>query len=586
MSYDSATGIYRSLVPALPAEAFPNVSIDQFLFDRPVANPDAVWLTDALTGRSLSRVEVHERTKLFARAFRAGYGLGHDDVVVVFSGNEVDYPLALWATFKCGGIVSCANPAYMPDEFRYQIELVSKHHPIKIIITHPDSVVSALAAAKGCGIPETSVVLLCRPGAGASEEVKRVSAGFKSLDDLANSFAGHPIPESKKMAPGESQTKLAFLSFSSGTTGLPKAVAIPHMSVVANVIQWKGHWENTLPFTAYNPKTKKGDVVLGCLPFYHIYGLVVVLHTSVYHDVPVVTLNKFTFPSFLEAIQRHKITTLYVVPPMVIMMVKNDLVNKYDLSSLRVAMAGAAPLSQETSTALRLKFPKLTFGQGYGMTETCTIVTLFDPSNMDNIPAASAGVLVQNIDIKIVNPEGKFLPPGGVGEVLTRSPSNALGYLGNEKATKETFDDEGFVHTGDEAYIKDGWLYVVDRIKELIKCKGMQVAPAELEGLLLEHDCVLDVCVIGIPDDRAGERPKAYVALTPAALLRIKSNAGESDNIIKSIKEYVSTRKVDYKRLGEVEFIDAVPKTASGKLLRKDLRQLHAKTSAAAKARL
>jgi len=178
----------------------------------------------------------------------------------------------------------------------------------------------------------------------------------------------------------------------------------------------------------------------------------------------------------------------------------------------------------------------------------------------------------------VVSSDGKLQGPGEIGELLSRSPSNALGYLGNEKATKETFDNDGFVHTGDEVYIdRDGWVFVVDRIKELIKVSGFQVAPAELEGHLLGHPFVQDVCVIGVPDDRTGEKPKAFVALTPEASAQIERDPSQAGRIATSIKDFVRQHKVHYKALKEVQFISAIPKTASGKLLRKDLRILHAK---------
>ncbi|KAM0755140.1 phenylacetyl-CoA ligase [Meredithblackwellia eburnea MCA 4105] len=580
MSYDPKTGIYKASLPAVP-NIPSNLSVEQFIFEHAPSphGEDVPWLIDAITSRTLTRRQARERTAQLAKGLRHEFGLSKDETVVVFSGNEVDYPISLWAIFRCGAIASCANPSYVADELRYQITLVDGHHPVKVLLTHPDSIVTAVKAAELAKLPPSAIVLIAPPSDVSTDEVKTLCKKFKNLDDLIKLHAGKPEVPRIQFAEGEAKKRLAFLSFSSGTTGLPKAVAIPHISGPANILQSRAHWDATLPFTAYNPKTGKGDKVLGVLPFYHIYGLIVVLHMSLYMGVPVVTLNKFTLPAYLTAIQKHRITSIYIVPPMVIMMIKNPMVDEYDLSSLRMGMAGAAPLSSETTDALKKKFPKLTFGQGYGMTETCTIITLYDAIDPDKVPAASVGRLVPNIDAKVVSPDGKFLPPGEIGELLSRSPSNALGYLGNKKATDETFDSEGFVHTGDEVYIKDGWVYVTDRIKELIKVKGMQVAPAELEGLILDHPDVQDVCVIGIPDERAGERPKAYVHLSSGAQARVDKDKSEGDKIIESIKKFVADRKIDYKRLGEVEFIDAVPKTASGKLLRKDLRVKHAQKS-------
>ncbi|KAI5477830.1 phospholipase A-2-activating protein [Pseudohyphozyma bogoriensis] len=565
MPFDPATGLYTPLLPSvhIPDDA----TIFDFLFGRSEKQPDAIWLRDAITGRTLTRQQAHDRSVDIARALSHSHGLGNDDVLALFSGNEVDYGTVLWGAFRVGAIASAANPSYGPDELRHQLSLVNGHYPVKVLATHPDSVATSIAAVKLAKLPQSIIVLICPPGPTSPKE----AANFKTLDDLIAESKGKDLAPIVRLKKGEARKKLAFLSFSSGTTGLPKAVEIPHYSVVANVAQGKAHWDGTKPFKRYDEKTKTGDSVLGVLPFFHIYGLVVVLHLSLYQDVPVVTLNKFALPAFLEAIQRWKITSLYIVPPIVVLLAKEKIVDNYDLSSLRFGMAGAAPLTEEIGKAIKKRIPHMSFGQGYGSTESCTLVTLFNPSA--KIPGSSAGLLVPNIEAKVVSPDGKLLPPGEIGELLSRSPSNAIGYLGNAKATKETFDDDGFVHTGDEVYIaEDGWVYVVDRIKELIKCNGFQVAPAELEGHILDHPDVQDTCVIGILDEKKGERPKAFIALSPEAKERLSKDSKEASKIKESVMKFVADNKVHYKHLKEVAIIDAIPKTASGKLLRKDLR--------------
>ncbi|SCV69418.1 BQ2448_2438 [Microbotryum intermedium] len=667
MPYDAKKGIYTSALPDAPLPAnLDTLSIYEFLFG-PVYEPvgpgavkrtqreGAVWLIDSVTGRTLTYEQAHERTLDIAKGF-AKRGLGQGDTVVIFSSNEayaairallqmltkgsgfptssssqVDYATGLWATFRLGGMVSCANPSYTASELAYQLSMVHKHHPVKIVLASPESLAETLEACKKSGLPESSVILIREAYASSSDEIKQLARKFPTLDDIAKESCEVKLAPLPRLKP----KSLAFLSFSFGTTGLPKAVEIPHRSLIANVLQSTVHWRNS-SFKRYDAKTKTGDVIAGVLPcewwrfirlVFHIYGLVrfdfaaptvqgvenvVVLHISVYNNTPVCVIPKFQLETFLGSIQKYKITALYVVPPIVILLAKSDLTKvsshpgqsavvistlsetnvllgsfaqKYDLSSVRISMAGAAPLTAEIFDTFTRKFPNITAGQGYGATESCTIITKFDPAG--TTPGASAGLVFPNIEIKIVSPEGKNLPPGGVGELWSRSPSNAMGYLANEKATKETWDEEGFLHTGDECYIDDkGHMYVVDRIKELIKVSGNQVAPAELEGFLLDHPLVNDCAVIGIPDDFTGEKPKAFVALPPAEQEKLAKNPKHADEYIASIKKVVADNKIKYKHLAEVAFLPAIPKTASGKLLRKDLRVLHAKEAKLKKEKL
>ncbi|SGZ24629.1 BQ5605_C023g09735 [Microbotryum silenes-dioicae] len=281
--------------------------------------------------------------------------------------------------------------------------------------------------------------------------------------------------------------------------------------------------------------------------------MVVVLHISVYNNTPVCVIPKFGLESFLGSIQKYKITSLYVVPPIMILLAKNDTTKKFDLSSVRICMAGAAPLTIEIFQLFSRKFPKVRAGQGYGATESCTIITKFDVAG--GSPGHSAGLVFPSIEVKIVSPEGKNLPPGGVGELWSRSPSNAIGYLANEKATKETWDEEGFLHTGDECYIDDsGHMFVVDRIKELIKA-----VIRSHQGFLLDHPLVNDCAVIGIPDDYTGEKPKAFVALPPTEQVKLAKDPNLADEYIASIKKVVADNKIKYKHLAEVAFLPSIP---------------------------
>ncbi|GJN88500.1 hypothetical protein Rhopal_001466-T1 [Rhodotorula paludigena] len=556
MPFNRDTGIYTSRLRSVALPDKP-LSIYDFLFeprqpytDDPTAfkrsDPTGrTWLLDAHSSRSLTYEQARERTDELARAFNQR-GLTEGTTLVVFAPNDVDYGPSLWAAFRQGAVASCANPAYQPAELAHQLKTVDAHHPVKIVLVHPDSVETAVKACEEVDFSTEMIVLLRPPGKAVDRDLvntKSLSSGFPTLDDIIAASRDKPLPPKVSIRAEEAKTKLALLSFSSGTTGPPKAVMIPHYAVIANV--------------------------------YHIYGLIVILHGSLFQNVPIVVLPRFDFRAFLQSIQDFRISTLFLVPPQIILLVKQDIVKEYDLSSVKMAMAGAAPLTNDTVTAFRKRFPSISIGQGYGMTESATIISLLDPSVV--FPGASAGLLVPNIEAKIVS-EGKHMPPGKIGELWSRGPSNALGYLGNEKATKETFDADGFLHTGDEAYLdEEGLLFITDRLKELIKVSGFQVAPAELEGHLLGHEDVQDVCVIGIPDEKRGEAPKAYISLTPAAASRIKSNGPEAEQaLLSSVKDFVAQHKIKYKHLAEVEIIEAIPKTPSGKLLRKDLRVRHA----------
>ena len=321
----------------------------------------------------------------------------------------------------------------------------------------------------------------------------------------------------------------------------------------------------------------------------HIYGLVVICHASVYRGDGVIVLPKFDFQTTLQAIQDYKINTLFLVPPIIILMTKNKpLLAKYDLSSVWSLFTGAAPLGKETAEDVQSIFPSWKIRQGYGLTETCTVVTSSSPND---IWFGSSGSILPGIECKSVTPEGKEVTEyDQPGELLVKSPAVVLGYLNNDKANAETFID-GYMHTGDEAVIRKSpngheHVFIVDRIKELIKVKvrrsllhstklrltwfaqGHQVAPAELEAHLLTHPAVNDCAVIQIPDDDAGEVPKAFVVKSPSVGLE------ESDRMVaRDIQRHVEKTKARYKWItGGIEFIDEIPKSPSGKILRRFLR--------------
>lgn len=349
---------------------------------------------------------------------------------------------------------------------------------------------------------------------------------------------------------------------------------ISHYNVIANTLQintYEAPYRQMLCEEEGN--THYTENALGLLPLSHIYGLIVIAHSSTYRGDGVIVLPKYDFKWLLTSIQDYKISMLFLVPPMIIHLTKQkEECKKFDLSSVRGCFTGAAPLGKETADELSKQFPKWHIRQGYGLTETCTVVCSSAPHD---IWFGSSGSLLPGMTARIVTVEGvEITGYDQPGELWVKSPSLVLGYLNNDKANRETFLDEAdgrYMRTGDEAVIAKSpngneHITITDRIKELIKVKGHQVAPAELEAHLLTHEAVNDVVVIGIPSDREGEVPKAFVVKNPGA-------KGDDASLKKAIEKHVADHKTDYKRLrGGVEFIEIVPKSPSGKILRRLMR--------------
>lgn len=355
---------------------------------------------------------------------------------------------------------------------------------------------------------------------------------------------GDPLEQ----VPVDLDDHVVVLPYSSGTTGLPKGVMLTHRNLVANIEQC-----NHMLFY------KENEVALAALPFFHIYGMQVLMNGLLANGVTVVTMPRFDMVEALTAIQDLKVTRFFAVPPIILGLAKAPIVDKYDLSSLRQVFSGAAPLGAELAAEASARIG-CEVVQGYGMTELSPVS--HGTVEGDFRPGTS-GVTISNTESRIVDPEtGEDQGVGERGELWVRGPQVMKGYLNNPEATAITMTDDGWLKTGDIGIIDEHHhLSIVDRLKELIKYKGFQVAPAELEALIITHPKVADVAVIGIPDDEAGEVPKAFVVTNPGETITL-------EEIQALVKEHLAS----YKQIQILDVIDAIPKSAAGKILRKELR--------------
>jgi acyl-CoA synthetase (AMP-forming)/AMP-acid ligase II len=568
-----------SWVPALPGIP-DSVSIETFMFNEhhgrfPLGYSKPPFQC-ALSGKSYTALDMKERIDYLARAlcqefgFRPDEGSEWDKVIGCFSLNTIDYLTLAWAVHRIGGVLTAVNAAYNAQELEHQ----AKDSGMKAIFTCLPLLQTCRDGVKKAGISDDKIFLLPLPEVATPGMTNKNS--HKTIDDLIK--AGQNLdrirPSDESWPAGHGKQRCAFLCYSSGTSGLPKGVMISHYNVIANTLQITTH--ESLHRQGIIEETGDRQYVencLGLLPMSHIYGLIVISHVGPYRGDGVVVLPKYDFKWLLQAIQDYKIRMLYLVPPMIIHLTKAaDICKQYDLSSVRAAFTGAAPLGKETADDLNKMFPSWSILQGYGLTETATVVCATTPSD---VWFGSSGSLLTGIQAKLVTAEGNEITGyNQPGELWVKSPAVVLGYLNRPEANKETFidaPDGRYMRTGDEAVIAKSpngneHVFITDRIKELIKVKGMQVAPAELEAHLLTHPAVNDCVVIGIPSDREGEVPKAFVVKN--------ASVKESDDAVaKSIKKHVEDHKSKHKWLaGGLEFIDVVPKSPSGKILRRLIR--------------
>ncbi|HEY5665021.1 MAG TPA: AMP-binding protein [Ilumatobacter sp.] len=511
--------IYRS---PLPDVAIPDVAITEYVLRHAATYPDRPALIDGTSGRVITFAELSSLIHRFAGGL-AARGFGKGDTLGLMAPNIPEYAVVFHGVAVAGGTVTTINPTYGADEVRFQL----RDAGASMLVTIGMFADTARAAIEGTDVAEV-LTLDAAPGTG------------NALELLADPITQVPV---------DVYDDVVVLPYSSGTTGLPKGVMLTHRNLVANIAQAE-------PCVQLDTA---GEVALAFLPFFHIYGMQVLMNTSLACAATVITLPRFDLEQALELVQRHRVTRFFAVPPIVLALAKHPLVDRYDLSSLKQVFSGAAPLGADLAAdaAARVGCEVV---QGFGMTELspvshCTPVGDFRPG--------SSGVTVPNTESRLVDPgTGHDAPIGTEGELWVRGPQVMKGYLNNEQATRDTIDADGWLHTGDVAVIDEfHHVSIVDRLKELIKYKGFQVPPAELEALLVAHPKIADAAVIGVPDDEAGELPKAFVVTQPGSELTADD-----------VQAYVAEHVASYKKVRVVEFVDAIPKSASGKILRRMLR--------------
>lgn len=505
-----------------PDVNIPKTALTPFVLQRAKELGSKPALIEGPSGRIITYAQLADLISIAAHNL-AQRGFKKGEVFGILSPNCPEYAIAFHAIATLGGMVTPINPLYTANEIAHQL----KDSGARFLVTVPACVEKASEAAADANIEEL-FVFGSAPG--------------------ATSFATLLIDNGRtpqvEIDPLED---VVALPYSSGTTGLPKGVMLTHHNLTANLCQMEG--------LCYFYET---DTLICVLPLFHIYGLAVVLNMGLYTGATIVTMPRFDLESFLQAAQDYEVSLAHLVPPILLSLSKNPVVDNYKLSNLKTIFCGAASLGEDLTRACMDRLG-CSIRQGYGMTETSP-VTHSSPAPPAPIKFGSVGVPAPNTECQIVDPEtGESLDAGQRGEILVRGPQIMKGYLNRPDATAETIDAEGWLHTGDIGYAdEDGHFFIVDRAKELIKYKGFQVPPAELEAVLLTHPCVADAAVIPFPDEEAGEVPKGIIvlreAIEPAELL-----------------QFVAARVAPHKRIRHLEFVEKIPKSPSGKILRRVL---------------
>ncbi|KAG8233460.1 hypothetical protein J437_LFUL010571 [Ladona fulva] len=557
--------------------------------------------TCSITGLSYTYQELRNRCHRFSRALvtppeDGGVGLQKGDVIALLMHNCPEYPLVFLGAIEAGVTVTTANPSFTAGEISRQLNMTKT----RILVTKAAFLEKAGAAIQD--VPSCNRIIVID-----DLDSKCTANNCLSFTTLMSTFSNSG---SVVHAEPLDLDSTVVLPFSSGTEGLPKGVELTHTNLVS-AIQMAEH-----PEFIDSADSEKQDVCLAVLPFYHIYGMNGLMNLSIRVGREIVAVPKFESTTFIDTIKKfkndkrktfkytflmdesdHELTlrcwkcslrkqlgtgtvqrpfaglwvpsVVYLVPPLLLFLAKHPDVRAEDLASIRQVICGAAPATKTIIDAFleRAERKNVDFREGYGLTETSALGTLI-PKWAGTFKTGSCGCLMPFTEARIVDSSGKGVGAFSKGELLIRGPQIMKGYLNNEEATKKTIDEDGWLHTGDIAYFdEDGFFYIVDRLKELIKVKGNQVSPTELEEILHQYPGVADVAVVGIPDLRAGELPAAFVVRT--------DDKQGSDLKAEDLHSFLSTKVAQFKQLlGGIRFLDSIPKSVSGKVLRRELLQI------------
>ena len=507
-----------------PDVVVPDTALVPFVLHRAGELADRTAIVCAVSGRSLTYGELSANIRRVAAGLHAK-GIRKGDVVGLVSPNLPDFAVVFYAVTQLGAICSTVNPIATAEEIGVQFA----DSEAVLLVTIPELLEKCTTAARLASTVKEIIVFGEADGA----------------TPYASLFAHGDEPPTVHI---DAANDVCALPYSSGTSGIPKGVMLTHRNLVANLVQCEAAQVGMTP----------DDVVIGVLPFFHIYGMVVVMGGALRQGATIVSMPRFDLELFLGTIQKHRVSYANLVPPIILALAKHPLVANFDLSSLRTIMSGAAPLSADLAQACASRIGCMV-RQGYGLTETSP-VTHFHPFTDDRVELGSVGPGIPSTECRLVDSDTGFdVSPGDRGELWIRGPQVMKGYFNKPEATAACLTPDGWFKTGDVGVEENGWFRIVDRVKELIKYKGLQVAPAELEAVLLSNPLIADAAVIPVADADAGEIPKAYVV-----------KRGEID--AEAVMAWVAERVSPYKKVRQVEFVDAIPKSPSGKILRRLLR--------------
>ena len=504
----------------LPPVVIPDCSITELVLSKADVLANQIAITDG-EATHYTFAELKDAIRRLAGGLKAR-GVGPGTTIGLMAPNIPAYAVVFHGVAMAGAAVTTINPTYGAKEVQFQL----RDAGASMLVTTPQFLDIARAAVEGTAVKE-----LVSVGPAASGTLALADLFGAAIDQVSVTYADHVVA----------------LPYSSGTTGLPKGVMLTHRNLVANVQQMEH------PF-----QLGKNEAALAALPFFHIYGMQVLMNALLAHGCRVVTMARFDLAKALALVQQERITRFFAVPPIVLALAKSPIVSDYDFSSVRQIFSGAAPLGADLA-AEASKRVGCEIVQGYGMTELSPVS---HTTPQGGFRPGTSGVTVSNTESRIVDANGHDLGINQPGELWVRGPQVMKGYLNNPEATAATIDADGWLHTGDVAIIDaHHHVTIVDRIKELIKYKGFQVPPAELEALLVTHPKIADAAVIGIADVEAGELPKAFVVPKPGQTVDLAE-----------VQAFMAHHVAAYKQIRLLEVLPAIPKSASGKILRRELR--------------